>query len=111
MNFDNENINSDGFDEARRIIADAQRFRPLGMCCPPNNNGGSTGPTGAAGPTGPTVPQRFAHNESDREISIYSTQLSIIHLYSFLGLILVFLFCIKKANHILICFFNCNLFT
>ena len=54
MNFDNQN-NNDGFNEARRIIADAQRFRPMGLCCQPNNNGGGiTGPTGPTGPVGPT---------------------------------------------------------
>ena len=64
MNCDNFN-NNDGFEEARRIIAEAQRNRPLGSCCfPANNNGtvGPTGPTGPAGvdgevgPTGPTGP-------------------------------------------------------
>ena len=53
MNFENINNNNDGFEEARRIISEAQRFRPLGMCCPPQNNGGITGPTGPIGPTGP----------------------------------------------------------
>lgn len=55
MNFDDINNNfNDGFDEARRIIADAQRFRPTSACCiPPTNGGGTVGPTGATGPTGP----------------------------------------------------------
>ena len=44
MNFDNQN-NNDGFEEARRIIAEAQRNRPLGTCCFPTNNSGVTGPT------------------------------------------------------------------
>lgn len=45
MDFDNMNRN-DGFEEARRIIAEAQRNRPLGTCCfPTNNNSGVTGPT------------------------------------------------------------------
>lgn len=42
--------NNDGFEEARRIIAEAQRLRPIGACCFPNNNGNS----GVTGPTGPT---------------------------------------------------------
>jgi len=48
MNFDDFNDNNnDGFDEARKIIANAQKFRPIGLCCTPNsNNGGVTGPTG-----------------------------------------------------------------
>ena len=46
MDFDNMN-NNDGFEEARRIISEAQRNRPLGTCCfPMNNNSGVTGPTG-----------------------------------------------------------------
>ena len=50
MNFDNQNNITDGFEEARRIIAEAQRLRPLsGLCCTPSNNGG-----GSTGPTGPT---------------------------------------------------------
>ena len=53
----NNNLNmDDGFNEARRIIADAQRFRPLGTCCVPNNNSGITGPTGPIGPQGPIGP-------------------------------------------------------
>ena len=44
MNFNNIH-NDDGFGEARRIIEEAQRNRPLGMCCVPNNNG-ITGPIG-----------------------------------------------------------------
>ena len=56
MNFDNIN-NNDGFEEARRIIAEAQRNRPIATCCfPANNGGGTTGPTGPIGPTGPTGP-------------------------------------------------------
>ena len=51
----NNNIN-DGFDEARRIIAEAQRLRPIATCCLPVNNGGTTGPTGPTGPQGPTGP-------------------------------------------------------
>ena len=51
MNFNNMN-NNDGFEEARRIIADAQRNRPLGTCCFPNNNSGVTGPIG---PTHTTI--------------------------------------------------------
>ena len=47
MDFDNINNNDDGFNEARRIIAEAQRFRPTSACCiPPNNGGGTVGPTG-----------------------------------------------------------------
>ena len=54
MEFENmNNFNDDGFNEARRIIEDARRFRPIGVCCVPNNNG-VTGPTGPIGPTGPT---------------------------------------------------------
>ena len=47
MNFDNEKNFNDGFEDARRIIAEAQRFRPTNLCClPPTNNGGGTiGPT------------------------------------------------------------------
>lgn len=56
MNFDNMNNNfDDGFEDARRIIEEAKRFRPMGICCP-NNNGGGAGPTGATGPVGPTGP-------------------------------------------------------
>ena len=47
------NMNNDGFEEARRIIEEAKRFRPMGICCVPNNTG-ITGPTGPIGPTGPT---------------------------------------------------------
>lgn len=59
MDFDNMNNNfNDGFEEARRIIAEAQRNRPPGTCCfPMNNNSGVTGPTGPVGPTGATGPQ------------------------------------------------------
>ena len=46
----------DGFEEARRIIAEAQRLRPIATCCFPPNNGGTVGPTGPQGPTGPTGP-------------------------------------------------------
>jgi hypothetical protein len=47
MNFENiDNNFDDGFDDARRIIAEAQRNRPLGTCCFPTNNSGVTGPTG-----------------------------------------------------------------
>ena len=55
MNFENMNNNfDDGFDNARRIIAEAQRLRPIATCCfPPNNGGGTVGPTGPQGPTGP----------------------------------------------------------
>ena len=49
--------NHDGFEEARRIIADAQRFRPVAACCFPPTNGGITGPTGPQGEIGPTGPQ------------------------------------------------------
>jgi len=49
--------NNDGFEEARRIIAEAQRFRPIANCCLPANNGSGTGPTGPQGPIGPTGPQ------------------------------------------------------
>ena len=41
--------NSDGFEEARRIIAEAQRFRLTGICCSSNNNNGVTGLTGPVG--------------------------------------------------------------
>jgi len=54
MNCNNKN---DGFDEARRIIAEAQLNRPsYGCCCFPTN-GGATGPTGPAGEDGitPTI--------------------------------------------------------
>ena len=44
MNFESVN-NNDGFEDARRIIAEAQRNRPLGTCCFPNNNSGLIGPT------------------------------------------------------------------
>lgn len=52
----NNRRKDDGFDEARRIIAEAQWFRPLGTCCIPNNNGvtGPTGPKGDTGEIGPT---------------------------------------------------------
>ena len=54
MNFENfENNINDGFEEARKIIADARKYRPLGVCCIPNYNNGITGPTGPIGPTGP----------------------------------------------------------
>ena len=56
MNCNNMN-NNDGFEDARRIIADAQRNRPLGTCCFPTNNSGVTGPTGPSGPAGATGPQ------------------------------------------------------
>ena len=56
MDFNNINYN-DGFEEARKIIEEAKRFRPMGICCTPNNNTGVTGPTGPAGPIGPTGPQ------------------------------------------------------
>lgn len=62
MNFDNDNNLNDGFEGARRIIAEAQRFRPAGMCCiPPSNGGGGTGPTGPIGPTGATGPTGPTH--------------------------------------------------
>ena len=49
MDFDNNNANfNDGFEDARRIIAEAQRFRPTGCCF----NTGQTGPTG---PTHTTI--------------------------------------------------------
>ena len=44
-NINNDN-NNDGFNEARRIIAEAQRNHPLGTCCLPNNNSCVAGPTG-----------------------------------------------------------------
>ena len=50
--------NTDGFEEARRIIAEAQKYRPLNSCCGIQraNPGGITGPTGPTGPTGETGP-------------------------------------------------------
>ena len=63
MNFDNQ-INNDGFEDARRIIAEAQRNRPLGLCCPPNNNGG-----GSTGPTGPTDTYDYFFNKINRNYS------------------------------------------
>ena len=48
--------NRDGFEEARKIIADAQLKRPLYGCCSFPVNGGITGPTGPVGPTGETGP-------------------------------------------------------
>ncbi len=58
MNCNNEcNNQNDGFEEARRIIAEAQRRRPTYGCCsfPAGNGTGATGPTGPTGPAGPTT--------------------------------------------------------
>lgn len=69
MDFDNMNRN-DGFEEARRIIAEAQRNRPLGTCCfPTNNNSGVTGPTGPTGPAGPTDTYDYFFNKINRNYS------------------------------------------
>ena len=46
--------NNDSFEEAKRIIAEAQRFRPIANCCFPANNSGATGPTGPTGNDGET---------------------------------------------------------
>ena len=48
--------NNDGFENARRIIAEARKHRPLNSCCGTIRNipVGPTGPTGDIGPTGPT---------------------------------------------------------
>ena len=43
----------DGFEEARRIIAEAQHSRPNYGCCSFPVGGGTSGPTGPTGPTGP----------------------------------------------------------
>ena len=59
MNFNNDNLNEidDGFEQARRVIAEARNRQPAFGCCSfPTGNHCATGPTGPAGPTGPTGP-------------------------------------------------------
>ena len=56
MNCNSQGTN-DGFENARRIINEAQRgLTHFGCCSFPTNGGGSTGPTGPSGATGPTGP-------------------------------------------------------
>ena len=54
MNCENMNNNfDDGFNEARRIIEEAKRFRQVGVCCSNNGIPGPQGPVGPEGPEGP----------------------------------------------------------
>ena len=56
MNCNNQETN-DGFENARRIIAESQRgLTHFGCCSFPTNGGGTVGPTGPSGATGPTGP-------------------------------------------------------
>ena len=52
----NNDNNNDGFENARRIISEAQMSRPMYGCCSFPVGGGSVGPTGPTGDIGPTGP-------------------------------------------------------